>query len=143
MNVARYLRIAGMVLLLTLPMQAVAGKWAYRCMFFAGSRVTCDDIGDAADYSVTSAFTSKYPADRYLTLFTVSAFSYGNGSFSYSVTASLHAKRDKGRWLKFPLISGHAYGGYHSNPSFALQRSLLLQAVRRVTADLVSDVTGR
>ena len=105
--------------------------------------VSCDDIADAASRSVTDAFTTMYPNDKYLILFTATASQYGNGAFSYSLIAALHEKRDKGRWIKFSSIALHSSTGYHPNPSYAYQGKLLLKAAEKATADLVSNVTGR
>ncbi len=142
-GVSGYLKAVTLILLLVAPMQAEAGLWAYRCEFATGNRVSCADIADAANRSITDAFTTKYPVDKYLILFTVTASAYNDGSFSYSVYATLHETRDKERWLRFPSITGDYRGGYHSNPSFAVQRRLLLRAAEIATANLVSEVTGR
>jgi len=143
MRVSGYLKAIILILLLAAPAQAEAGIWNYRCMLLSGSLVSCQGIGDAASHSVTSAFISKYPSDKYLILFTANANEYSDGGFSYIVVASLHEKRDKGSWVKFPSIAAHSYEGYSSNPSYARQRQFLLRGAEKATADLVSDVTGR
>jgi len=142
MGISRYLKSLLLVILLMMPLLAQAGQWAYRCNNLAKSLVSCDDIGDAAASSVTNLFTNMYPNNKYLILFTVDGGQYSDGFFSYTVIANLH-KFDKGGWLKFPYIVVHSSSGYHSHPSYAYQRELLLNAAKGATADLVSNVTDR
>jgi hypothetical protein len=142
MGISRYWKSLLLVVLLMMPLLAQAGKWTYRCKNLAESYVSCDDIGDAAASSVTNLFTNMYPHNEYLILFTVNGSRYSGGYFSYDIIASLH-KFDKGGWLKFPSIADHSHSGYHSNPSYAYQRRLLLDAAEKATASLVSNVTDR
>jgi len=142
MTLSGYLKTLLLILLIMAPLQAEAGTWGYRCILFSDVVSSCYAIGTMASLSVSDAFISKYPHEKYAVFFTVDTHEDSNGFFFYLVVASLHARN--GRWLRFPEISGHSsYGFYVKKASFAIRWNLVMEAVEVATEKLVSDVTGR